>query len=808
MNTHVVPPLGGKWSSGNRLKAELRTLLASAFLILIAAPIFGADVLPNYGPLAGMLEDFVPRELRDKGIPGVAIAIFDDQTLVWSRGWGVARPDKISSEDDNVKGAPMTAKTIIRAGSVSKLFTSVLVMREVEAGRLDLDAPITKYLPDSKPTNRFATPITLREILAHRAGLVREPPYGNYFENDQDSLSKMVDSLNQTEIVYEPGTRTKYSNAGVATAGYIASRSAETGFPRLARKSVFKPAGMDDSEFFIDGRFRKNMAEGLMWTLHGEKFKAPVFEWGMSPAASLTTTVVDLAKFGMTLIADANGAHKLLKKQTLEEMWKPAFVAPNEKRGFGIGFSMSELEGHRRAGHNGAVYGFATDFSLLPDEKIGVAVVVTKDFGNTVASRIANNTLRAMLAVRAGKPVEKISTNQTVPKDIARTWEGKFSAGEKSVELLNFDRTFSILRDRMPAALRWDGTNFITDGLTGYGTVIQLGENTNELRVANETYRRERQPLPPAAPQGWRSLIGEYGWDYDVLYIFENDGKLWSLIEWFEFAPIEEIAPDIFKFPDSGSYAGEKLVFKRDDEGRVKEVIAANVRFKRRKIGPEDGVGQARIRPIKPVNQLMKQAEQAHPPTEKGELKQADLVELTALDPTITLEIRYATTNNFLGSSFYAEPKAFMQRPAAEAVARVNARLRPLGYGLRIFDAYRPWAVTKVFWDATTEAQHEFVADPSKGSRHNRGCAVDLTLYDLATGASIEMTGTYDETTDRSYPTYPGGTSRQRWHRDLLRRMMESEGFSVYYTEWWHFDFNGWRGYPILNIPFAKIQNH
>lgn len=776
-------------------------------LILVAcANVFGAGVLPNYGPVAAMLERTVPAELYDKGIPGIAIAIYDDQTLVWSRGWGVARPEKISSDDDNFKGAPMTGKTVIRAGSVSKLFTSVLVMREVEAGHLDLDAPVTRYLPDFKPTNRFAAAITLRQILAHRAGLVREPPYGNYFENDQDSLSKMVESLTHTEIVYEPGTRTKYSNAGVATAGYIAAQSALMSFPNLARKSIFKPAGMDDSEFFIAGRFHKNMAEGLMWTLHGEKFKAPVFEWGMAPAASLTTTVVDLAKFGQALIADANGAHKLLRKETLEEMWKPAFVAPGEKRGFGIGFSMSELDGHRRAGHNGAVYGFATDFSLLPDEKIGVAVVVTKDFGNTVASRIANNTLRAMLAIRAERPVENPATNQPVPIELARTWTGKFSAGEKTVELLNFDRTFSLLRDRMSSGLRWDGTNFITDGLTGYGTVVQLGENTNELRIANETYRRERQPLPAPPPQAWRSLIGEYGWDYDVLYIFEKEGKLWSLIEWFEFAPIEEIGPDIFKFPDSGSYAGEKLVFKRDKNGQVEEVVAANVRFKRRKIGPEDGVGQATIHPKKDVAKLMKEAERASPPAEKGEFKQPDLVELTSLDPTITLEIRYATTHNFLGSIFYHEPKAFMQRPAAEAVARVNAKLRPLGFGLRIFDAYRPWAVTKVFWDATTEAQHEFVADPSKGSRHNRGCAIDLTLYDLATGAPIEMTGTYDETTDRSYPTYPGATSRQRWHRDLLRKMMESEGFNVYQTEWWHFDFNGWRSYPILNISFSQIS--
>ena len=126
-------------------------------------------------------------------------------------------------------------------------------------------------------------------------------------------------------------------------------------------------------------------------------------------------------------------------------------------------------------------------------------------------------------------------------------------------------------------------------------------------------------------------------------------------------------------------------------------------------------------------------------------------------------------------------------------------------YGLLIHDAYRPWYVTKIFWDATPQEGKIFVADPAQGSRHNRGCAVDLTLYDLATGKPIEMPGTYDEMSPRSYPDYPGGTSLQRWHRDLLRRAMESEGFTVYEAEWWHFDYKDWKEYPILNVPFEKL---
>jgi D-alanyl-D-alanine dipeptidase len=188
------------------------------------------------------------------------------------------------------------------------------------------------------------------------------------------------------------------------------------------------------------------------------------------------------------------------------------------------------------------------------------------------------------------------------------------------------------------------------------------------------------------------------------------------------------------------------------------------------------------------------------PPIETGPFRKPDLVELIKLDPSIKLDIRYATKNNFLGKAVYKQSRAFLQRPAAEALARVNQALRKQGYGLVVFDGYRPWSVTKVFWDVTPADKKIFVADPSKGSRHNRGCAVDLTLYDLKTGKPAEMTGLYDEMSERSYPDYPGGTSLARWHRDLLRRAMEDEGFAVYEVEWWHFDYKDWPKYPILNV--------
>jgi D-alanyl-D-alanine dipeptidase len=154
---------------------------------------------------------------------------------------------------------------------------------------------------------------------------------------------------------------------------------------------------------------------------------------------------------------------------------------------------------------------------------------------------------------------------------------------------------------------------------------------------------------------------------------------------------------------------------------------------------------------------------------------------------------------------FYASAHAFLQRPAAAALVRAARALRPLGYGLLIHDAYRPWYVTKVFWDATPPESRWLVADPAQGSKHNRGAAVDITLYELATGKPVEMPSTYDEATPRAVADFPGGTSRQRWHRALLRRVLVAEGFMANPSEWWHFDYRDWQRYPILNRTFEDL---
>jgi D-alanyl-D-alanine dipeptidase len=323
----------------------------------------------------------------------------------------------------------------------------------------------------------------------------------------------------------------------------------------------------------------------------------------------------------------------------------------------------------------------------------------------------------------------------------------------------------------------------------------------------------EMPPAPPPAPPRWRGLIGEYDTPVGMRLVLEEGGDLWVADTNHHSLRLIERSATEFDVASGGGNE-ERVLGRRaatisfvvDRGDRARAFVAGGERLSRREIEPAAGTNQLRVTPVRPVEQLRVEALAASPPREAGAFKKPDLVELTALEPGIKLEIRYATTNNFLGTRFYDEPRAFMQRAAAEAVVRAHRSLERLGYGLLIHDAYRPWYVTKMFWDATPADKRWLVANPAEGSKHNRGAAVDLTLYRLSTGRPADMPSTYDESTDRAYADYPGGTSLERWHRALLRRAMEEQGFTVNPTEWWHFDFNGWKEYAIGNVTFDRIR--
>jgi D-alanyl-D-alanine dipeptidase len=192
------------------------------------------------------------------------------------------------------------------------------------------------------------------------------------------------------------------------------------------------------------------------------------------------------------------------------------------------------------------------------------------------------------------------------------------------------------------------------------------------------------------------------------------------------------------------------------------------------------------------------------------QLAQADtakkMVELQSLLPGLRYDLRYATTNNFMQRRMYPPNTrhTFLRSPAAHALAAVQQELNSQGYGLKIFDAYRPYSVTVAFWELVKDER--YVANPAKGSGHNRGLAVDLTIINLKTGQELDMGTGFDNFTDSAHHSFVQLPQAVLQNRQLLKTMMEKHGFTLFETEWWHYFWPNNRDYEVLDIPFRQLQ--
>jgi CubicO group peptidase (beta-lactamase class C family) len=510
---------------------------------------------------ARMLSAVVERERVAKGIPAISVALVRGTRVAWARGFGWA---------DSATGVPAGAGTVYRVGSVSKLFTDIGIMQLVERRTLDLDAPITKYLPSFHPKNPFGGAITIRELTSHRAGLTREPPVGNYFDASSPSLAATVASLDSTTLVYAPGTHTKYSNAGIAVLGYVLEKTQRRSFYPYLRETLLQPMGLEASAFEPLPALGSRMAKGVMWTLDGRRFDAPTFQLGMGPCGSMYSTVTDLGRFLGILFAGGTTPEgtRVLARATLDSMWTPQFARGGETTGYGIGFGIGRLDGHRTIGHDGAIYGFATTVMGLPDDSLGVVVIASLDGANAVTDRIAQTALRAMLAGQSGGAISEAQATSDLPRERALGLMGRYVRGSSGMDLEEFEgRVYATpllggfrteLRHAPDANDDGRGLSLISDDVLEYGRTLNAIEGAR-LVAGRDTLARVptpgsdvipmTTPTPGAAAAEYASVIGEYGWDYNTLYIREKDGKLNALIEWFFEYPLERVSRDVYRFP-------------------------------------------------------------------------------------------------------------------------------------------------------------------------------------------------------------------------------------------------------------------
>jgi D-alanyl-D-alanine dipeptidase len=181
-----------------------------------------------------------------------------------------------------------------------------------------------------------------------------------------------------------------------------------------------------------------------------------------------------------------------------------------------------------------------------------------------------------------------------------------------------------------------------------------------------------------------------------------------------------------------------------------------------------------------------------------------ELVDIEYYVYGLVLDIKYATHDNFVGKPMYQQPKAYLRRSAAQALGKAQQEFESMGLCIKVFDAYRPYEVTVAFYAATDKKQ--FVANPKDGSRHNRGCAVDITLVDAGNLKELLMPTPFDDFTEKAAPSYSNLSDEQIRNRDLLIRIMAKHGFKVHKDEWWHFDFTGWQNYELLDLSFEELE--
>jgi CubicO group peptidase (beta-lactamase class C family)/D-alanyl-D-alanine dipeptidase len=712
--------------------------------------------------------------------PGCALAVIKDGRIIHKRGYGLADLDH---------DVTITPATVFHVASMSKQFTAAAILLLEQDGKLSVNDDVRRYIPELPD---FGVKITLRHLIHHTSGLRDQWDllglagwrYSQDLITDEDVLAVMA---RQKALNFKPGERHLYCNTGYTLLAQVVKRVSGRSFRDFTSARIFEPLGMKSTHFRDDfSEIVKGMAYG--YTPAGNTFRLSVTNFDTVGATSLLTTVEDLALWDENFYNPRVGGRALI-----ERMLERGQLNSGERLDYAYGLTLGKYKGLSIVDHAGSDAGYRSDLLRFPEQHFSVAILSNLPINPSLLARqVADIYLAKELKPELAKPEEpgiKLAPDQLAAVvgtylnpdgDIVRrvfVQNGALRARTGSAPASAELRAMSEFRFKpvgQAAEVRFEPA-------AGRGMrMIETAEGTAKPAV----FARADAFAPK--PEQLAEFAGDYRSDEvePVYRMTIREGRLTLERLKSSPAPLDPMVKDIF-VSSGGSFR-----FVRDRRGRVAGFVLnrsriLNVRFNK--------TGEAVV-------------PRDRPPIETGTFRESDLVEIAMLDPSIRLDIRYATENNFVGRPVYPEARAFLQHPVAEALARVQHALKDKGYGLVVFDGYRPWAVTKLFWDLTPTDKRNFVADPREGSKHNRGCAVDLSMIDLKTSQEVEMPSPFDETSERASASYAGGTPEQRQRRDLLRRAMKKEGFDVYSDEWWHFDYKDWKHYRILDIPFKDIM--
>ncbi|OHB67363.1 MAG: hypothetical protein A2V70_06515 [Planctomycetes bacterium RBG_13_63_9] len=536
----------------------------------------------DYGPAIARLEQVVQEELQRGILAGAAIALVDDQRIVLAKGFGLA---------DKRRNVPATAQSVYRAGSISKLFTAIAAMQLVEAGKLDIDQPVATYDPELRIVVPFpdAGPITLRQLMCHRSGMIRESPVGSYFDPSEPGIAATVASIVPCALVLPPNTQTKYSNVGPTITGHVVELVAGMPFAEYQRNHVLGPLGMQNSSFLISDRLQTHLAPGNMLLADGhggfDEIEAPLFELGTLSAGNLFTTAEDLARFLMFLIAEGRVADtQLIKPETLQKMFTPQLVDDDE--GYGLGFHVEKFAGHKAVGHMGMVYGHTALAKAIPAHKIGVVVLTNEDVAGGPVQKLGEAALELMLEAKLGQqPKEKPKPIHLEPEELA-PFAGDY---ESQSYWARIDVADGILKAEV-SGQRMTFTpvakdEFLSDGRFTHRASCKFRRDDSlkpaGFSLLEQTFRRVDPEKRADVPDAWTKFLGSYGPEFIPLIVSIKHGHLYAMTENLVDYRLTPMNRTVFKLPP-GMYVDEQLIFQVAPDGKVYSVILANMTLPRR----------------------------------------------------------------------------------------------------------------------------------------------------------------------------------------------------------------------------------
>eukprot|EP01133_Synstelium_polycarpum_P003787 gene3787-4367_t len=814
------------------------------------------------------LEEWIKQQIKDKAIPVFGLAVSGRESNLLTR---IYCHEELKTVEPTVENSLFRVASVSKLFTFVSLLQLVERGKIQLTDPIVKFIPDFKpTVPNDMPEDTYQK-ITVFNLIRHTGGLIRESVEGSYFDEEEVELSRMVRSMNKSTLVSLPGVVFKYSNAGVSMAGYIIEMVSGVSFEEYIEQNVLLPIGITKSTFRNDDRNNQQTqgdqvrcAVGHMWKYWDELDKSlNVFTesnnrhlFCLNSAGGFCATLPEMCSFMRIFL---NGGNGIISEETLRHMLtpqpldvpipaNPTIIAPSSYSR-GLGSEIDQIYGLLVARHGGQLNGFVSDFRVLPQLGIGIYCVATLDCAYSLVSQLVDYALQLIMLQSTPSPelpidivalqdahakTKSMLTIVSVPASM--NVNGKYvhqSAG------LNDNHRFKIipsyngktyLRGISCNAIGWipeSPSLLATNDRISYGQTLSLSSTSDSITTNMGKYLLQQDDIasleyvpynrlpevslpPPDVPAYMHAVIGHYVVKDQLILVYEEDGVLMMCIEWFFIYSMRLISQSndkvVLKTTPDCMYNDEIVIVYLDvASGRPLRLELSGIPFKYQRMGPIPGQTQEGISSPSVIQEILARSYSIpcpHPPAKH------DLVDLARI-PTLKIDVKYATTDNFAGVKFYKIAKAFLLLSAAKSLERAHQWLAQWGVGIVVFDSYRPWNVT---WTMSEGVRPEFrglyVADPAKGSVHNRGGAVDISLYNLSSGEIIPMSGEFDEMSIRSHRSYFGGTSRQRWFKKLLTIAMMNHDFIPYPQEWWHFDFNFQKmnmQAPVLNVAFEDL---